>query len=52
MDVWEMACDREFQQHFRASDPKNFEILRQTFSRVDCSVKPLPPAESPGDTAD
>jgi hypothetical protein len=52
MDVWERACEPEFQRHLRESDPMDFEILRETFSQVDCSVKPIPPAESAGDTKD
>lgn len=45
MDLWEMACDSEFQKQFRESDPKSFERLSETLRQVDCSVKPSPPAD-------
>ena len=45
MDLWEMACDPDFQKQLRESDPRTFERLAQTFRYLDCSAKPSRPSD-------
>lgn len=48
MDLWEVACNPEFQEHLRKNDPKTFERLSETLKHVDCSAKPIPPPNANG----
>lgn len=45
MDLWEIACDPELLQEFRERDPMNFERLRATLDGIDCSARPIRPAD-------
>jgi hypothetical protein len=45
MDDWEIACNLEFQEIFRASHPKEFEALSDWIRAADCS---RPPEAPPG----
>lgn len=52
MDLWEVACDPKWQRRFQESQPENFEVLKETFNQVDCSVKPKPPTDAASEEAD